>query len=156
MAVSLLFTQQKRVEILGADKAGSKFRFGVILAGRAPLDTLDPELVMNSALPDASQSTRGVTHIPNGNDPEMQAHILGLPTIHVHGQQDQGLHLHKRLMEQYCEHGSTRLVEWDGDHRVPVKTKDVVAVVEKILDIGRETGVFEESWFVENLRMTFS
>ena len=51
MAARLLFTQRKRVEIFDADKAGSKLPFTVILARRAPLVTLDLELVVITALP---------------------------------------------------------------------------------------------------------
>ena len=98
---------------------------------------------MSPALADPAQITLGFTKYPDGSDPEKQDHILRLPTVHVHGRQDQGLHLHKQLLEQYCEIGSTRLVEWDGDHRVPVKTKDVAAIVEEIFDVGRETGVLK-------------
>ena len=103
MAASLLFTQQQRAEILGAANAGSDFRFAVLLAGRAPLVSLDPELVMSSALADASQSTLVFANSPDKADLEKWKHVLRLPTIHVHRRQDQGLHLHRRLLEQYCE-----------------------------------------------------
>ena len=39
--------------------------------------------------------------------------MLRTPTVHVHGMADPGLHLHRRLLEQYCEEGSATLVEWD-------------------------------------------
>ena len=143
MAASLLLRQEKRAEILGVDKASSNFRFAVILAGRAPLVSLDPQHLPSPALADPAQTTSSLLNDLGGSDPEKPEHILRLPTVHVHGRRDQGLHLHKRLLEQYCEVGSTRLVEWDGDHRVPVRTKDVAAIVEQILDVGRETGVFK-------------
>ena len=144
LAASLLLMQQKRAELLGADKAGSGFRFGVIMAGRAPPVSLDPELLMSPVLVDASQVAVESTNYLEGATVENQDHILRLPTIHVHGLRDQGLHLHKRLLE-YCEKGSTRLVEWDGDHRIPFKTTDAAAVVAQMLEIGRETGVLKES-----------
>lgn len=142
MAASLLLAQQKRAEVLGADEAGSRFRFAALLAGRAPLVSLDPNLVMNSALVDVSQCTMEFDHFPDGTSGEKREHVVRLPTIHVHGLRDPGLHLHKRLLDQYCEIGSTRLVEWDGDHRLPIKTKDVAAIVEQILEVASETGVF--------------
>ena len=144
LAASLLLMQQKRAELLGADKAGSGFRFGVIMAGRAPPVSLDPELVMSPVLVDASviavESNNYLEALTDGNED----HVLRLPTIHVHGLRDQGLHLHKRLLE-YCEKGSTRVVEWDGDHRIPFKTTDAAAVVAQMLEVGRETGVLKES-----------
>ena len=144
LAASLLLMQQKRAELLGADKAGSGFRFGVIMAGRAPPVSLDPELLMSPVLVDASQIAVESKNYLEGATVESQDHILRLPTIHVHGLRDQGLHLHKRLLE-YCEKGSTRIVEWDGDHRIPFKTTDAAAVVAQMLEIGRETGVLKES-----------
>ena len=143
LAASLLFMQQKRTEMFGADKAGSAFRFAVIMAGRAPLVTLDPDLAMSSTLVDASQIALGFSNLYDGTSIENREHVLRLPTIHVHGRLDQGLHLHQRLLDQYCEKGSARLVEWDGDHRVPLKTKDAAAVVEQMLEVGRETGVLK-------------
>ena len=71
-------------------------------------------------------------------------HVLGLPTVHVHGMRDKGLELHRQLLEQYCEDGSARLVEWDGDHRVPIKKKDVAAVVDQIRDVAREMRVLSD------------
>lgn len=142
MAASLLLAQQKRAEVLGSDQAGSGFRFAALLAGRAPLVSLDPDLVMSSALVNASECTMEFDQFPDGTIGEEREHVVRLPTIHVHGCRDPGLHLHKRLLEQYCENGSTRLVEWDGDHRLPIKTKDVAAIVEQILDVASETGVF--------------
>ncbi len=130
MAVSLLFTQQKRAEDFSADNAGPKFRFAVILAGRVPLVSLDPQLVMSSVAANAAQSTLGSTSFPDNDHPEKQEHVLRLLTVHVHGKKDQGLHLHKRLLEQYCEKGITRLIEWDGSYRVPLKTKVVAVMVE--------------------------
>ena len=64
---------------------------------------------------------------------------LRLPTIHVHGLQDPGFHLHRRLVNDYCEPGSTTLIEWDGNHRIPLKKADVDKVVEAILDVAAKT-----------------
>jgi predicted esterase len=139
MGASLLFRQQVRAEKLGKHRAGSNYRFAVLLAGRGPLVSLDPELVMTPALALASQI--GFSGFPNGQTLEKKEHVLRLPTIHVHGMRDQGLDLHRHLLEQYCQVGSTRLLEWDGDHRVPIRSKDVAAIVEQILDVARETGV---------------
>ena len=40
---------------------------------------------MSSALPDALQSISGSTDFPDGDDPEIQARSVRLPTIQVHG-----------------------------------------------------------------------
>ena len=143
VAASMLFRQQVRATKLGVQAAGSDWRFAVLLAGRAPLVSFEPELVMNKALVDASQISEGFANIPDDWSLAGGDHILKLPTVHVHGLKDPGLHLHRRLMNQYCDPESTRLVEWDGEHRVPIKKTDVEAVVEKILDLAKETGVLK-------------
>lgn len=94
------------------------YQFAVLLAGRGPL-----------------QASR--TALDEPSDPV----LLHLPTVHVHGTRDAGLALHRNLLHCCCEKGSARLVEWDGDHRVPIKSKDVAPVVTVILDIARESGV---------------
>lgn len=142
MCASLLFRQQFRAAKLGKHRTGTNYRFAVLLAGRGPLVSLDPELVMTPALVDASQI--GLSSFPDEHTLRRKEHVLRLPTIHVHGTRDPGLDLHRQLLEQYCEKGSTRLVQWDGDHRVPIKSKDVAAVVAEILDVARETGVLRE------------
>lgn len=90
--------------------------FAVLLAGRAPLISLD-----------ASSS-------------DLNLDILALPTVHVHGLNDAGISLHRDLLHQYCDASTARLVEWDGDHRVPIKTGDVAAVVAEVLVVACETG----------------
>ncbi|KAA6409325.1 MAG: citrinin biosynthesis oxidoreductase [Lasallia pustulata] len=140
MCASLLFRQQVRTEKLGKHRAGSNYRFAVLMAGRGPLVSLDPDLAMNPALIDASQI--GLSDFPDQQSLQRREHVLRLPTIHVHGLRDQGLELHRHLLEKYCD-GSARLVEWDGNHRVPIKTKDVAAIVREIPDVAEEEGVFK-------------
>jgi pimeloyl-ACP methyl ester carboxylesterase len=91
------------------------YRFAVLLAGRGPLVSMHSDM--------------------KGPD------VLCLPTIHVHGLRDAGLAMHRDLLYRYCEGGSAKLVEWDGDHRVPIKTADVEAVVAEILQVARATGL---------------
>jgi predicted esterase len=142
MCASLLFRQQVRAEKLGKLGAGTNYRFAVLLAGRWPLVSFEPDLVMTPALTDASQIS-----LPSYIGEEGikgKEHILHIPTIHVHGMRDPGLDLHQQLLEQYCDKESTRLIQWNGDHRVPIKSKDVAAVVAQMLDIAKETGVLKE------------
>jgi hypothetical protein len=67
--------------------------------------------------------------------------VLRKPTIHVHGLQDPGMDLHQRLLNDYCERGSARLFEWDGPHRVPIKSQDVEPIMEALYDVAEQTGV---------------
>ncbi|KAL9064813.1 MAG: hypothetical protein Q9161_008633 [Pseudevernia consocians] len=142
MAASLLFMQQKRAERFGNDHAGSDFRFAVLLAGRPPLISLDPDVIASPALADAAQCMMGSTVLPDELAMcEKGEHVLKLPTIHVHGLQDPDVDLHRLLMDQYCEKRCVRVVEWDGSHRVPLKKRDVAAVVEEVLSVARKTAI---------------
>ena len=138
MCASLLFRQQVRAEKLGRHCADTDFRFAVLLAGRGPLVSLDPELVMSPSLVDAAHM--GFQLFP---DPTRTDHLLRLPTIHVHGMRDQGLPLHRQLHDRYCEKGTTRLIEWNGIHRVPIDSKVVGPIVDEIMSIARQTGALE-------------
>jgi len=128
MAASLLLRQQNQEESKADRGRRSRtrdidYRFAVLLAGRAPLISMDIDMYSPFA---AGLADSG---------------ILGLPTIHVHGLRDAGIAMHRDLLHKCCEKGSTRLVEWDGDHRVPIKTKDVAPLVAEILAVAAEVGV---------------
>lgn len=141
VACSLLLKQQldEAAGTVAADKEVlGKFRFGIILAGRAPLLALSEEMEEMKFL----QSAGG---LPDEADmdaifdaPECK---LRLPTVHVHGLKDEGLSLHRRCVEDYCAAGTTTVVEWDGPHRIPLKKVDVDRVVDAITTIADEYGV---------------
>ena len=136
VAGSMLLRQQGRA---GWGESGRvRFRFAVLMAGSDPLVSLRPDGRVEPGLGDAGQ-IMGVPSFWEGRGGE---HLLRLPTIHVHGTRDPGLELHRQLLERYCEEGGARLVEWDGHHRIPIKKKDVAAVVDEILDVAREMRVF--------------
>ncbi|GJD04435.1 citrinin biosynthesis oxydoreductase CtnB [Colletotrichum higginsianum] len=145
ISASLMYTQQMLKQKYGkriASAGGSAdWKFGVLLAGRAPLIVLDDRLEAPQGVGDASEASVEFHDWPKGSS---TAHMLKLPTIHVHGLKDAGLDHHRRLLKQYCQPGTTRLVEWDGAHRVPIKTWDVEAVASQILDLGHELGILSE------------
>lgn len=127
LAASLLLEQQKQNEMSkrqvseGSYAHGqmveTDFRFAVLLAGRGPL------LPINLHERDLWRAW------------STDSGILRLPTIHVHGLRDTAVSLHRELLYQCCEQDSTRLIEWNGDHRVPIKSKDINAIVFEILNI---------------------
>ncbi|SPJ75556.1 related to oxidoreductase [Fusarium torulosum] len=138
IAASLLWTQQKVTEQFGAQEALTQFKFGVLMAGRAPLITLDHRLEHTPPIVDAALLSSEFKDYPESNEGE---HVLSIPTLHVHGLRDAGLEQHRILMERYCETGTTSLVEWDGGHRIPIKSHDVGAVTHEILKLARDAGV---------------
>lgn len=131
VACSLLLQQQ----LEGKD---GPWRFGVILAGRAPLLALNEEMEGFKWL----QSAAG---LPDEADMDaiydMPECKLKVPTVHVHGLKDEGLELHRRCVDDYCAAGTTTLVEWDGPHRIPLKRMDVDRVVAAIGEVADEYGV---------------
>ena len=139
VCASLLLRQQICAQKLGTHRSKTNYRFAVLLAGRGPLVAMEPELMMTPALADASEI--GSSAVLDERSLREKEHILHLPTIHVHGLRDPGLGLHRLMLEQYCERDSIRLLEWDGDHRVPIRNKDVAAVAGQIFDVAKRTRV---------------
>lgn len=141
LSASLLFRQQIRAAKLGRAKAGSDWKFAVLMAGRAPIVNLEPSLFASSMLSAPSQI--GLSDRPDLVEMMKGEHVLKIPTIHVHGLKDPGLHLHRELLEDYCDPDTTRLIEWNGEHRVPLKGTDVQPLIDQILDVARETGALK-------------
>ncbi|OIW26215.1 hypothetical protein CONLIGDRAFT_634517 [Coniochaeta ligniaria NRRL 30616] len=156
IAASLLLLQERMAKVvdgsyslpeLGANVslpelgANVSFRFGVLMAGSAPLVDLDPTGTLGSTprhVATADGLSMAFADWPESNEGE---HAIGIPTLHVHGLQDPGIDRHRKLMTLYCKTGTAKLAEWDGDHRIPIKTPDVDLVVSKVLDLARRTGV---------------
>ncbi len=147
VAASMLYTQQVVQERFGDGDAGGrsgdgvKWQFGVLMAGRAPLVMLDERVEpLPKGIADASMGSTPFTDWPDGSE---TAHLLRLPTVHVHGMRDPGLEQHLTLLNVYCAKGTARLVKWDGDHRLPIRSTDVDAVTNQIIELARELGVIK-------------
>ena len=67
-----------------------KFRFAVLLAGRGPLISLIPDFQAFF-----------------GREEDVQEAILRLPTMHVHGLQDEGLEFYRDPRDRCCVKEST-------------------------------------------------
>ena len=129
LAASLLLREQYQKDLAGLSYQSSyrpskcpKFRFAVLLAGRGPLVSLIPDF---QAL--------------FGREEDVQEAILRLPTVHVHGLQDEGLEFHRDPRDRCCVKESTITVEWDGNHRVPIKASDVTAVVRALMTVYQKS-----------------
>ncbi|KAJ5534128.1 hypothetical protein N7527_000382 [Penicillium freii] len=117
LAASLLLRQQRHNESqtsswgleCSVKNPSPGYRFAVLFAGRGPL------MDMGSF----------------GDNTQFGSDLLRLPIIHVHGLQDPGIEMHRGLLH-CCLKSNTRLVDWDRNHRMPVTTKDVSAVVAEI------------------------
>ncbi|ROT35102.1 citrinin biosynthesis oxidoreductase CtnB [Sodiomyces alkalinus F11] len=157
VAASVLYTQQLLRDKLGEHEAAAwltstadpdaqpsrTFQFAVVMAGRAPLVTLDPRLAPPFGVVDMSHSSPEFVGAPEGL-PREGPHLLHARTIHVHGMQDPALRLHRLMYDRYCAPGTATLVEWEGGHRLPFKTEDVEPVTSEIIDLARELGIIKD------------
>ncbi|KAL4865184.1 hypothetical protein BDV12DRAFT_200376 [Aspergillus spectabilis] len=134
VAASVLYRQQRLPWVT------TSFRFAVLFAGRGPLVWLAPDLPRPHGLVDAAtpfnvQPNPAEHYLDDGEE-----HVLRLPTIHVHGLKDPGLDYHRELLGEYCDPLHSTLLEWEGDHRMPIKSCDVERVVQQIDKVARKTG----------------
>lgn len=138
IAASLLWAQEK------VNGGKGPYKFGVIMAGRAPVVVLDPEKKM-PAIPHMADISQMSTEFADWAPDNKGEHALSIPTLHVHGLQDPAQDLHQKLATDYCKDGTARVVEWDGGHRLPIQPKDVEAVTGQMLEMARETGVLKSA-----------
>lgn len=131
LAASMLYQQQL------AGRSGD-WKVGLILAARAPLVALSEQ---TCSLP-WMQPTGGL-----GEDADLESILerpemkLMIPTVQVRGSKDVGLSLQRTMVDNYSAPGMTVAVDWDGHHRVPVKTADVDKVVDAFVEMCDEYGV---------------
>lgn len=143
LAMSLLIRQDiRRARHVSPEARAPDWRFGVILAGRAPPVALDPGLFKSTMLCDPSQLD--IVRPPDMIDAMSEEHRVKVPTIHMQGLLDQGLHLHREMLEDYCVEDTARLIEWNAAHVVPLKRADVGILVTQIVEIAKETGVLRD------------
>lgn len=125
VAASLLMRQQRHNQNMSSSQGQNScaseisslgYRFAVLIAGSGPL--IDMCVGCDNTRP--------------------KSDLLQLPTIHVHGLRDPGIEMHRDLLH-CCLSSTVRLVEWDGDHRVPLTTTDVSKVVAEIYDVASES-----------------
>ncbi|KFY05394.1 hypothetical protein V491_09150 [Pseudogymnoascus sp. VKM F-3775] len=144
VATSLLFAQQKRMSNFDCILNDTpQFGFGVLLAGCGPLVWLNSDTEVPQGFVDASTLSILEEYPPVVKGSRDQ--ILTAATIHVHYLRDPDIQLHRGLLHRYCDQGSTMLIEWDGGHRVPIKTKDVTAITRQIMILARRTGGKDDS-----------
>lgn len=137
VAASLLYRSQVRRGWGVRD--GLDWRFGVLMAGRGPLVSLERG-GGGRGLDGAGDLTIGreVGDRVGGGGEDV---VLRVPTLHVHGKIDTGILFHKELEKRWCESENVRVVEWEGGHRVPIVKTVVEEIVKRILEMARDSGV---------------
>lgn len=136
MAFSILQENQLRSRKNGTLKgfAGVDWQFGIIMAGRGPPFCL-------SSLSRRQKGYSSFTQLPYHLDDSIYhtpfSDKLQTPTLHIHGLRDEGLEAHRELLAFYTASDCARLIEWDGGHRLPIKSEDVRRVAEAIKDLTK-------------------
>ncbi|MCJ1473380.1 hypothetical protein MMC13_002031 [Lambiella insularis] len=116
-----------------------RWKFAVLLAGRGPLMSTKSKAAKSASWWHSAAPTINI------HDPApLKKELLKTPTIHVHGLRDPALDLHRRLLHEHFDHRHARVVQWDGEHRVPIKTKDVAVIVGEVLSMARDMGLSAE------------
>lgn len=147
LAVSILLEdeiRQKEINCNTPDRAflGVKWHFGVLLAGRGPPYALSHRTMHRPQFGHPGPMTQMIDSIESlTSDPLFDLlepwDILSTPTLHVHGLRDPGLPFHQLLQSHYVAPGSASVIEWEGEHRIPIRTVDVEAVSRGILQIAK-------------------
>jgi predicted esterase len=106
ICANLLYSQQLCRPEASAFTAITTVRFAILMAGRGPLSARDEG---------SEPGPMAIGGAPTTNSlGRSGGHLLQMPSVHVHGLQDPGLELHRRLLHQYCDPRSARVVEWEG------------------------------------------
>jgi hypothetical protein len=138
--------EEKEEEEEEEEEGDAGWRFAVLLASRAPLVALGNATLKLGAL----QRPGDICTPPVPGERKQNTHRLWLPTVHVHGLRDPGLHFHRALADDFTAPGSAEVVEWEGDHRVPIKGRDVERVVQATLRVAKVRLVIVGAVFTED------
>ncbi|PTB63622.1 hypothetical protein BBK36DRAFT_1125960 [Trichoderma citrinoviride] len=149
IAASLLWAQDHIEDESKWPLPGVKFRFAVIMAAPGPVVHID----RTGTLPTPRHLASAGDLIPRFTDwpqegQEDETHLVLTPTLHVHGLQDAALEAHRKLYK-YSKKGTSTLLEWDGGHRLPIKTDDVEKLTNRMLQLAERTGMefyYDDDW----------
>ncbi|KAL6721661.1 hypothetical protein ACLMJK_000765 [Lecanora helva] len=136
LSFSILLENQRRLQEDHWAEAytGVFWKFGIIMAGRAPPQSLSPHTRNN-------HNYKNIAQLSQWQESESlfdsSRPILRIPTLHVHGLEDPGLDLHRKLSEYFASPENSKVVEWDGPHRIPFKRADIAKITEAILEVAK-------------------
>ncbi|KUJ21327.1 uncharacterized protein LY89DRAFT_609880 [Mollisia scopiformis] len=113
MAAGLLAEQERREEV-GEEEEGAGFKFGVFV--------MTPEPPMTGLVYEEGVEVR-----------------IQSPSVLVSGKKDFWYESSKRMREKYFEEETSKLVEFDVDHRMPNASADVKIIALEVLRLYLET-----------------
>lgn len=106
------------------------WKFAVFFSGPAPLVALSPGL---EDVPLQSPTELDVSYKePDKLDPTGKV-FIDRPTLHVIGLQDEWVSSQRTLYYKYCSEKSRTLIEWEGDHRIPIESQQVEQIAQHMI-----------------------
>ncbi|KAF2464417.1 uncharacterized protein BDR25DRAFT_296814 [Lindgomyces ingoldianus] len=150
LGASILFESQRRetVKQKGGKTVGyegenvetklwsQNWQFAVLFSGPSPLIAMSPGL---EHLPLQSPEELDLTTEELDKFDPTEKICIQRPTLHVIGRNDEWALSQRRLYEKYCSEASRNLIEWDGEHRIPIEPALTSTICEKILAIAGKT-----------------
>lgn len=143
IAASLLWSQEHIEEEAKRPLPGINFRFAVLISTPGPVVFLDEsgKLPKPRHLPYANERMDLFPDWPEEGATDSEDHLIKTPILYVHGLQDSNLVNHRRLFKLYSKKGTAKLIEWEGGHRLPIKTNDVERMVSGIRAVAEQVGL---------------
>ncbi|CAI7588175.1 unnamed protein product [Penicillium bialowiezense] len=149
LSASILFESQRRQaaqekgEILKGYEGDSvsalwsqDWQFAVLFAAPAPLVALSPEI---GDLPLQNPTELGISLEDLEKISPTGVLSIERPTLHVIGIHDEWAASQKKLYDTYCSAKKKSLLQWDGDHRIPIQASDIDKICARILEMaGKE------------------
>ncbi|KAJ5115660.1 hypothetical protein N7456_000008 [Penicillium angulare] len=139
ICASLILEQQLLDREMNIQLSGSlpRFSFAILLAARGPLVTLSPLSVQADIMHKMDRTCMHNNSVcvdceGGKSNLVLTRELIRIPTVHVHGRQDPSLEQHQKLLYDNFDSQYARVLEWEGAHRVPLKSKDVGALVHEI------------------------
>ena len=143
LSASLLFESQRRHAILasggtvqGYEGTGVEtqlwrqdWQFGILFSGPAPLVALSPD-VGDLPLQSSTELDLSFKELDTF-DPTGKVSV-NQPTLHVIGVEDEWTPSQRRLYDAYCPDESKTLLEWQGDHRIPIQPSETKQICDWI------------------------
>lgn len=141
LSASLLYETQRRQSLRDADESvrgyegenvetklwSQDWKFAVLFSGPAPLIALSPGL---EDIPLQSPTELDVSYKEPDRLDSTGKVFIDRPTLHVIGLQDEWVSSQRTLCYKYCLEASRTLIEWDGDHRIPIEPQQVELIAQ--------------------------
>ncbi|KZM20377.1 uncharacterized protein EKO05_0006933 [Ascochyta rabiei] len=144
LSASLLYETQRRQSLRDANESvwgyegedvetklwKQDWKFAVLFSGPAPLVALSPGL---EDIPLQSPTELDVSYKePDKLDPTGKV-FIDRPTLHIIGLQDEWVSSQRTLCYKYCSAASRTLLEWEGDHRIPIEPQQVELIAQHMV-----------------------